>query len=172
MVIEEQFARINSKRTPDPQRPHCTDSSSNGICDDNEAQNLDPNQCGDPCTSPIVINLRSGAYALSGADDPVRFDIDGDGSRRSRNRLERRRPGQRAGSTLARLAALDRRRPRCVSQSAELRSIAGSEVAALETEYHWMGRRDSSGNLFRYQALARVAGARRPIYDVFFRLVP
>jgi hypothetical protein len=33
-----------------------------------------------PFTSPIVINL-SGGYALSGADDPVQFDIDGNGQR-------------------------------------------------------------------------------------------
>jgi hypothetical protein len=33
---------------------------------------------GQPC-SPIVINLAEGAFALSGPDDPVSFDITGDG---------------------------------------------------------------------------------------------
>lgn len=33
------------------------------------------------CESPIVINLGNGDYALSGADDPVSFDLDADGAR-------------------------------------------------------------------------------------------
>ena len=40
---------------------------------------VDDNQCGDPCTSPIVLDFQSGAYRLSSAADGVLFDINADG---------------------------------------------------------------------------------------------
>jgi len=61
----------------------CLDANGNGICDSQETQDKDPNQdsCpgGAPCSSPIIVNLQPGPYRLSGPDDAVEFDIDGDG---------------------------------------------------------------------------------------------
>ena len=61
----------------------CEDVNQNGICDSRESSGFDPNEdsCpGNPaCASPIVINLAHGPERLSGADDPVAFDIDADG---------------------------------------------------------------------------------------------
>jgi len=59
-----------------------------------------------------------------------------------------------------------------VSQAGEIQSVAGSSVDAIETEYRWTGRRDAAGNLYAYQGRAYLDRARRPIYDVFFGLVP
>jgi len=59
-----------------------------------------------------------------------------------------------------------------VSQPGELQSIATSPVRALETRYHWTGRRDYKGNFFGYEALARFERGQRPFYDVYFRTVP
>jgi hypothetical protein len=59
-----------------------------------------------------------------------------------------------------------------ISQPQELRSIALSPVQAIETRYHWIGRRDSAGNIFGYRGFAHFLHGRRPIYDVFFVSVP
>lgn len=60
------------------------------------------------------------------------------------------------------------------STPAELEPIAQSSVAAVETAYHEIGRKDRWGNEFRYQGrfLLRhgLSVVRRPCYDVFFRL--
>ena len=37
------------------------------------------NRCVDRCSSPIIINLDRGGFRMTGVDDPVEFDIDGDG---------------------------------------------------------------------------------------------
>lgn len=94
-----------------PPRP-CADTNSNGICDSNEAVTLDPDQCGDPCTSPVIINPANGSYTLSGADDPVAFDIDADGN------LDRITWTSR-GSLLAFLA-IDRDRNATIDDGSEL----------------------------------------------------
>jgi hypothetical protein len=54
-----------SLTTPDPERPRSVT-----VCDDGSATG----QC-----SPIVINVESGPYRLSGFDDPVQFDMNADG---------------------------------------------------------------------------------------------
>jgi hypothetical protein len=64
-----------------------------------------------------------------------------------------------------------------ISQSGELAPVAGSRLAAIGLDYHWTGRRDSSGNTFRYEAQVSLSdGAghvyRRPLYDIFFVLYP
>lgn len=59
-----------------------------------------------------------------------------------------------------------------VSQSGEIRGVAGSPVEGIETAYQWTGRRDTAGNLYAYQGRAYLDRARRPIYDVYFGLVP
>lgn len=56
-----------------------------------------------------------------------------------------------------------------VSQPGELQRIAASFVRAVETTYHWSGRRDRYGNLFKYEALAHLETGRWPLYDVYFR---
>ena len=64
-----------------PQRT-CLDANNNGICDNQETIDKDPNEdsCpgGAPCSSPIIVNLTNGPYRLSGTDDAVHFDIDAD----------------------------------------------------------------------------------------------
>jgi len=57
------------------------------------------------------------------------------------------------------------------SSANELEPITASAVHRIDLRYHWIGRRDQFGNMFRYQAHAELdGGARRPIYDVFFRV--
>lgn len=53
----------------------------------------------------------------------------------------------------------------------ELRPITVSAVHRIGLRYHWIGRRDRFGNMFRYEAETELdGGTRRPIYDVFFRV--
>jgi hypothetical protein len=59
-----------------------------------------------------------------------------------------------------------------ISQPAELSSITHSPIVAIETDYHWTGRRDSSGNFFRYESLMHLRRGKRPVYDVYFHSVP
>ncbi len=54
------------------------------------------------------------------------------------------------------------------SESAELTSLSTSEVTSLGLDYHWTGRRDASGNTFRYKGQVRTSRGTRPYYDVFF----
>lgn len=56
------------------------------------------------------------------------------------------------------------------SSAGELTPIASTQVSRIELRYHWSGRRDRFGNMFRYEATAELGGAARPIYDVFFRM--
>jgi hypothetical protein len=60
-----------------------------------------------------------------------------------------------------------------ISQSNELQPIAESDVVAISLDYHWSGRRDVSGNTFRYESKVWLKSANgpsepRPVYDVFF----
>jgi hypothetical protein len=54
----------------------------------------------------------------------------------------------------------------------ELRTVASSGITAFDTQYHWTGRRDRHGNLFRYKGMIHLGWIRRPIYDIYFRGVP
>jgi len=56
------------------------------------------------------------------------------------------------------------------SSADELKSVASSTIAVIDLRYHWSGRRDRFGNMFRYEAAAVLDGGSRPIYDVFFRV--
>lgn len=51
----------------------------------------------------------------------------------------------------------------------ELQPVASSLVT-LDLRYHWSGRRDRFGNMFRYESSADIGGIPRTIYDVFFRI--
>lgn len=60
-----------------------------------------------------------------------------------------------------------------VSQPAELRPVSGSSITAIGLDYHWSGRRDVSGNTFRYQSQVWMTNGTghimtRPVYDIFF----
>ncbi len=60
-----------------------------------------------------------------------------------------------------------------VSQPSELTPVAGSAMTAISLDYHWTGRRDSSGNTFRFESQVWLAGKAshatpRPVYDIFF----
>jgi len=173
-------------------------------------------------TSPILINLHDASFPLSGAGEPVWFDIDADGQpnritwteahsavaflardRNANGRIDDGselfgnatpvHSGARAANGFEALAELDTNAdgmvdPRDevwsalllwidtnhdgVSQPDELHRVAGTPVEAIETEYHWTGRRDAYGNLYAYQGRAFLDRARRPIYDVYFTVVP
>jgi hypothetical protein len=56
------------------------------------------------------------------------------------------------------------------SSADELKPIVSSTIAGIELRYHWIGRRDRFGNVFRYEAIADLDDGARPIYDVFFRI--
>ncbi|HEX7150293.1 MAG TPA: hypothetical protein VF618_02310 [Thermoanaerobaculia bacterium] len=57
-----------------------------------------------------------------------------------------------------------------LSQPDELTSVAESPVTMFELVHHWTGRRDTSGNFFRYQAQAHIGGSVRSYYDIYFGL--
>lgn len=64
-----------------------------------------------------------------------------------------------------------------ISQPQEIESIVGSRVHAIDVRAHWTGRRDASGNLFKFQSqvwLVRPNGppSPAPLYDIFFVPVP
>lgn len=63
-----------------------------------------------------------------------------------------------------------------ISQASELLPVNQSNVAAIGLDYHWTGRRDPSGNHFRYGSRVWMNHAPRatprPVYDIFFVAVP
>lgn len=55
--------------------------------------------------------------------------------------------------------------------------MAGSGLTAISLEHHWTGRRDSSGNAFRYKSKAWIEdkgknATPRPVHEIFFVGVP
>jgi hypothetical protein len=64
-----------------------------------------------------------------------------------------------------------------ISQPSELALMSTSTVTAIGLDYHWTGRRDQSGNIFRYQSRVWIdSGGKhatpRPVYDVYFIPAP
>jgi hypothetical protein len=59
-----------------------------------------------------------------------------------------------------------------IAQASELEAVSTSDLAAISVGTHWTGRRDQSGNYFRYQATGWITNGRhavaRPVYDIFF----
>jgi hypothetical protein len=55
-----------------------------------------------------------------------------------------------------------------VSEPSELRPISGSTITAIETGYHWTGRRDQFGNRFGFEGQLHEGKRSKPFYDVFF----
>jgi hypothetical protein len=172
---------------------------------------------GEDC-SPIVINFSQGPYQLTGADDAVRFDIAGSGTKtrttwtaagadeaflwldRNHNAVVDSRiellgnatvlmNGRRAANGFEALKEFDANRDGVinasdpiwgdlmlwrdlnhdgVSQRDEIQPIASSRVAAISLDYHWTGRQDSHGNMFRYESRVWLGSQPRPVYDIFF----
>jgi len=58
-----------------------------------------------------------------------------------------------------------------ISQPNELAPVVGSGLTAISLDYHYTGRRDVSGNTFRYESQVWIPTP-RPVYDIFFRRVP
>jgi len=63
------------------------------------------------------------------------------------------------------------------SQEWEISPVTESDLKGISLDLHWTGRRDSWGNVFRYQSIAWIgkAGKNRtphPVYDIFFIPVP
>lgn len=63
------------------------------------------------------------------------------------------------------------------TQPDEIGPVDGSGIVAISLDEHWTGRRDASGNGFRYQSTIWITrGANRavpePVYDVFFVAAP
>ena len=64
-----------------------------------------------------------------------------------------------------------------IAKRSEVSPVAGSALAAINLDAQWTGRRDSSGNMFRYEAAAWISDdgkkpSPRPVYDIFFVPVP
>lgn len=64
-----------------------------------------------------------------------------------------------------------------ISEPNEIVPIAGSGVTSIDLHDHWSGRRDTSGNLFKYESLVSITDSsghtvRKPVYDIFFAPVP
>src|SRR5437868_10251895 len=66
--------------------------------------------------------------------------------------------------------------PDGISQPDELMPVTDSSLTAISLNDHWTGRRDVSGNDFRYKAEVTIQAVAnrptpRPVYDVFFTRV-
>jgi hypothetical protein len=64
-----------------------------------------------------------------------------------------------------------------LSQSAEIVAVGESALRAISLDSHWSGRRDESGNEFRYQSTVTMdarghKATPRPVYDIFFAVWP
>jgi len=65
-----------------------------------------------------------------------------------------------------------------ISEQNEILPIAGSGVISIDLHDHWSGRRDTSGNLFKYESLVSITSGpgkgiqKHPVYDIFFAYVP
>jgi hypothetical protein len=56
-----------------------------------------------------------------------------------------------------------------VSQPEEIRTLDDVGIVALEYHAHWTGRRDRSGNFFKYQARYIQGSSTKIYYDIFFQ---
>jgi uncharacterized repeat protein (TIGR02543 family) len=178
------------------------------------------------CNSPIIINLGNGPYQLSGRNEPVRFDIDANGTldrigwtaagapmaflaldRNGNGTIDSGSelfgnhtpvPGGVAANGFDALAQYDANGDGVIdasdpiwpsllrwtdlnhdgiSQPSELALLSASAVTAISLDYHWTGRRDQSGNIFRYQSKVWIDSTGkhatpRPVYDVYFIPAP
>jgi len=64
-----------------------------------------------------------------------------------------------------------------IEQADEIEPVSTSDLVAIDLKYHWEGRRDLHGNLFKYGSkvwlVTRGATTRQtPVYDIFFVAVP
>ncbi len=59
-----------------------------------------------------------------------------------------------------------------ISEPGELTPISQSSVTSISLSYHWTGRPDPTGNVYRYQATCAIGSQNRPCYDIFFQRAP
>jgi hypothetical protein len=104
--------------------------------------------------------LRNGQLAANGFDALVEFDSNHDGVVDARD-----------AGWLALLLWVDSNHDG-LSTSDEITPIVRSEVRGIETVYHWTGRRDRYGNMFKYQGRVQLKSGTRVCYDIFFRAAP
>jgi len=57
-----------------------------------------------------------------------------------------------------------------ISAPTELRHPSAWGLTAIQVDYHWTGRRDRYGNIFRYEGQARFGSTSRSCYDIYFRI--
>lgn len=55
-----------------------------------------------------------------------------------------------------------------ISQPEELMSLDSAGITALHFSYHWTGRRDRSGNVFRWEAQYEAGHKTHTYYDIYF----
>jgi len=55
-----------------------------------------------------------------------------------------------------------------ISEPSELTPLAGSSITAIETQHHWTGRRDPSGNRFGFEGHLHEGHRTKTLYDIFF----
>jgi hypothetical protein len=100
--------------------------------------------------------LPNGTRAANGFDALAQYDANGDGVIDSSDPIWRS------------LLLWTDRNHNGISERDELAPIASSEVSRIYLSYRWVGRRDSSGNVFGYQGRVVVHHDVRIFYDVFF----
>lgn len=59
-----------------------------------------------------------------------------------------------------------------ISQPGELTAISASPVTTIGLANHWTGRHDTSGNLFRYEGVARIGERTQNFYDIYYVITP
>lgn len=65
-----------------------------------------------------------------------------------------------------------------ISEQSEILPIDESSVTSIDLDYHWTGRHDASGNLFKYECLVSIKNGsghgvhKQPVYDIFFVPLP
>jgi hypothetical protein len=110
-------------------------------------------------------SLRSGAKAANGFEALREFDDNGDGVIDEHDAI------------WSRLMLWRDLNHNGISDSDEITPLAGSGVLAIELNYHWTGRRDPYGNIYRYEShlwLENPNGRPRskPVYDIYFIVLP
>jgi len=109
--------------------------------------------------------LQNGQRAKNGFEALREFDTNGDGV------IDERDP------IWSRLMLWQDLNHNGISEPNEILPIAGSGVTSIDLHDHWSGRRDTSGNLFKYESLVSITDSaghtvQRPVYDIFFAPVP
>lgn len=57
-----------------------------------------------------------------------------------------------------------------ISTPDEVIALSETPITSIEVRYHWTGRRDRYGNMFRYEGQYHIGAQTKTFYDVYFRL--